>query len=98
MNYLQQRLTFWDKLSSAEQQELSANTMLHKYNAGQNVHSALNQCVGVLLVKSGELRTYIMSNDGREITLYRISEGNVCILSASCVLQVEYNINIEHRR
>jgi len=84
---LRQRLTFWDKLNPADQQELFANTILRKYNAGQNVHDASNQCLGVLLVKSGELRTYIMSEDGREITLYRLYEGNVCILSASCVLQ-----------
>ena len=96
MNYLQQRLTFWDKLSYADQQELTANTMLHKYSAGQNVHSASNQCVGVLLVKSGELRTYIMSNDSREITLYRLSEDNVCILSASCILHnITFDVYID---
>jgi len=86
-DYFQQKLPFWDKLSPAEQKQLLANTALCSYSAGQNVHSASIQCVGVLLVKSGELRTYMLSEDGREITLYRLTEGNVCVLSASCVLQ-----------
>jgi len=87
LDYLRQNLTFWDKLSSTEQQELSANVMWQTYHAGQNVHSASHECIGVLLIKSGELRTYIMSEDGREVTLFRVSSGDTCILSASCVLQ-----------
>jgi len=98
-NYLQQKLPFWEKISAAQQRELSANTAPYKYGSGQNVHSAANQCVGVLLVKSGGLRTYIMSRDGREITLYRLSEGNVCILSASCVLHnITFDVFIDAER
>jgi len=97
--YLQEKLPFWDKLNVAEQRELSANTMLCKYSAGQNVHSASNRCVGVLMMKSGGLRTYIMSEDGREITLYRLSEGNVCVLSASCVLHnIAFDVFIDAER
>ena len=97
--YLQQKLPFWDKLSAAEQQTLLAHTALYKYDAGQNVHSSSNECVGVLLVKSGELRTYMLSDDGREITLFRLSEGNVCILSASCVLQnITFDVFIDAER
>jgi len=85
IDYLEKNLDFWDKLSIDEQKKLSANTMPHKYSAGQNIHSAENLCVGVLLVKSGELRAYIMSEDGREITLFRVQAGGVCVLSASCI-------------
>ena len=97
--FLQRSITFWDKLSPTEQRELSAHTQLYTYGAGQNVHSASNQCVGVLLVKSGGLRVYMMSGDGREITLYRLSGGNVCILSASCVLHnITFDVFIDAER
>ena len=99
MDYLQQKLPFWDRLSASERRELAANTMPCKYGAGQLVHSASSRCVGVLLVKSGELRTYMMSDDGREITLYRLSEGSVCILSASCVLHnITFDVFIDAQR
>jgi len=98
-SYLRDKLPFWDRVSAAQQRELSANTTLRKYAAGQNVHSASNQCVGVLLVTSGGLRTYIMSDDGREITLYRLAQGQVCVLSASCVLHsITFDVFIDAER
>jgi len=87
MAYLQRKLPFWDQLPPAGQRQFLANTAPCRYGAGQNVHSASNKCVGVLLVKSGELRVYMLSDDGREITLYRLREGGVCVLSASCILR-----------
>jgi CRP/FNR family transcriptional regulator len=58
-----------------------------KYSRGQNVHGIEGNCIGGIIVKSGCLRTYILSEDGREITLYRLYSDDLCILSASCVLQ-----------
>ena len=42
---------------------------------------------GAVIVKSGCIRVYIMSDEGREITLYRLFPGDMCLLSASCVVQ-----------
>ncbi len=80
-------LTFWDKLNLQEQNLILNNTNVVNYKQGDNIHSGENDCVGILLIKSGELRTYILSEDGREITLYRLTSGDVCILSASCILK-----------
>ena len=53
-------------------------------------------CVGVLLIKKGSVRVYILSEDGREITLYRLYDGDICILSASCVLQsITFDVHID---
>jgi len=79
--------SFWDKLSNEQKDLLIRNASLVKYEVGRNIHSGENDCIGIFLVKSGMLRTYILSEDGREITLYRLYAGDVCILSASCVLQ-----------
>lgn len=83
---LSKLLPFWDKLSTAETDLLLAGTRPVHYAQGENIHSPSNECVGVLLVQSGELRTYIMSEGGKEVTLFRLSEGETCILSASCLL------------
>lgn len=79
-------LSFWDKLSSKEMELFKNNVQRVKYSKGENLHSADNECLGLLLVISGELRVYILSEDGREITLYRLTEGDSCVLSASCIL------------
>ncbi|MDL2318458.1 Crp/Fnr family transcriptional regulator [Eubacteriales bacterium OttesenSCG-928-A19] len=83
---LSKQLPFWDKLSAPEMELLLAGTKPVFYAQGENVHSPSNECVGVLFVKSGELRTYILSEGGKEVTLYRLNAGETCILSASCLL------------
>lgn len=86
LTYIKEHLNFWDKLSDAEKQLLKNNVETIKYNRGENLHGGDKECVGLILVKSGELRVYILSEEGRDVTLYRLSEGDSCILSASCIL------------
>lgn len=85
-SFLEEKFDFIPRLSPADRQDVLANTSLLTFRKGQNVHSAENDCIGVLLVKSGELRTYILSEGGKEATLYRLNAGEVCILSASCLI------------
>ena len=89
---LKNTLSFWDELSEHEQALICENTRCITYREGENIHSPDKECVGVLLVKSGELRTYILSEGGKEVTLFRPSSGEICILSASCLLS---NINFD---
>ncbi|MDL2298400.1 Crp/Fnr family transcriptional regulator [Synergistaceae bacterium OttesenSCG-928-D05] len=77
---------FWDELSKRETDLLLSGTKSICYQQGSHIHSPTNECVGVLLVKSGELRTYILSKGGKEVTLFRLNEGEVCVLSASCLI------------
>lgn len=78
---------FWEHLSEQERETLCAGTMPAHYNKGASVHNGSENCVGILLVKRGQLRTYLLSEDGRDVTLYRLFAGDICILSASCVLE-----------
>ena len=87
---------FWERLSDAEKALILNNTKEITYEQGQIIHSADQNCIGVVIVKSGGLRTYILSEDGREITLYRLGEKEVCILSASCLLKnITFDVYIE---
>lgn len=77
---------FWKELSEAEIEFVCANTRKVSYPKGAYVHQGPLDCIGALLIRSGQLRVYTMSEDGREVTLYRLFAGDVGILSASCVL------------
>ena len=77
---------FWKELSAAEIEFVCANTRKVSYPKGAYVHQGPLDCIGALLIRSGQLRVYTMSEDGREVTLYRLFAGDVGILSASCVL------------
>lgn len=88
--------SFWSHLSEAEKKLLCDNTISTKFPKGTNLHSSTDDCIGVLLLKTGQLRTYILSEDGRDITLYRLFSGDVCILSASCILDaITFDIFID---
>ncbi len=93
---IKESFSFWDKLSHKEIELITNNTKIVTHQKGENIHSALNECVGVLIIKSGELRTYIMSEEGKEVTLYRMNRGEVCILSASCLFQnITFDVHID---
>ncbi|MEL7610257.1 MAG: Crp/Fnr family transcriptional regulator [Bacillota bacterium] len=93
---LQRYLPFWDKLSKAEQESLRDNTTRAQYAKGSNVHRGHSECVGLLIVTGGIFCTYLLSDEGREVTLYRMYEGDVCILSAACILrQITFEVHID---
>lgn len=81
-------LDFWDKLSDSEKEYILNNTVKVNYKKGDSLSTNYeNNCIGIFIVKSGGVRTYILSEDGREVTLYRLFQGDVCVLSASCILE-----------
>ena len=94
--FLENALPFFPRLSPSERWLLLQSTTSVSYKKGTSIHRADYKCLGLLLVKTGSLRVYIMSEDGREITLYRIYPGELCILSASCVLSsITFDVYID---
>ena len=76
---------FWESLSQHDKDTFLRSSMKFEYKRGRTIHDG-NDCTGVILVKSGSLRLYMLSDEGKEVTLYRLFPGDTCILSASCVL------------
>ena len=76
---------FWDSLSDSDRATFINTSQSVKFERGTNIHNG-GECTGVILIRSGSLRLYILSEDGKEITLYRLFPGDMCMLSASCVL------------
>ena len=65
------------------------------FKKGMNIHDG-NECTGIILINTGTLRVYIISDEGKEITLYRLFPGDICILSASCVLdEITFDVFID---
>lgn len=86
----------WDKLTPAQQQMLADNATLRAVPKGTVVHNGSADCIGFLLVRTGQLRVYILSDEGREVTLYRLFPRDLCAMSASCILRgLQYDVTIE---
>lgn len=86
----------WDKLSVEQQNKLTGSVTRHNVKKGTMVHGGAEECLGLLLICSGQLRVYICSEEGREITLYRLFERDICLFSASCMMNsIQFALNIE---
>ena len=86
----------WDKLTGDQQHKLSARLPLRAIPKGTVIHNGSMSCTGIILVKSGQLRTYMLSDEGREITLYRLFEGDMCLLSAPCMIRsIQFDVTVE---
>lgn len=81
------QFSFWPHLSDSEKELVSQHLLVVQHPKGSSLHNGDDHCLGVVLLKSGQLRAYMLSDDGREITLYRLFPGETCVLSASCVLE-----------
>ncbi|MBR4308456.1 MAG: Crp/Fnr family transcriptional regulator [Oscillospiraceae bacterium] len=91
-----QYFPIWDKLTGEQRERISGVIEYRKVPKGAMIHSSSAQCLGLVLVKSGQLRAYLLSEDGREITVSRLSDYDVSLLSASCVMpDLQFQIMIE---
>ena len=92
----QEYFPIWDKLNTAQQNKLLGNLIAKTVRKGTVIHNGSMGCTGLLLVKTGQLRAYILSDEGREITLYRLFDRDICLFSASCILRsIQFDVTIE---
>ena len=88
----------WNKLTPGQQEILTQNTSRRMVPRGTPLHTGMD-CTGLLLVQRGQLRTYILSEEGREITLYRLLDGDICLFSASCMLKsIQFDVMIKSEK
>jgi len=86
---------FFEHLDPADRELLCDNALPVRFARGTRIHDA-SECTGVMLVRSGSLRIYMLSEAGKEITLYRLFTGEVCMLSASCVLDsITFDVHVD---
>ena len=86
----------WNELNAAQKELISDSLSARQVKRGTIIHNGSLDCTGLLLVKSGQLRTYILSDEGREITLYRLFDMHMCLLSASCIMRsIQFEVTIE---
>jgi len=86
----------WNRLTAEQQAALSGSIFSRKVNKGHVIHNGDADCTGLLLVRNGQLRAFILSEDGREITIYRLFERDLCLFSASCMMRsIQFDVAIE---
>ena len=86
----------WNKLTAPQQERILSSLMERRVSKGTVIHNGSMDCTGLLLVKTGQLRAYILSDEGREITIYRLFDRDMCLFSASCIMRsIQFEVTIE---
>ncbi|MCB0730195.1 MAG: Crp/Fnr family transcriptional regulator [Ignavibacteriae bacterium] len=85
-NKLSQLVSFFQNSPPEVDNEFDKNVIVKKIPKGQFIAMEGDTCNYLPIVKSGQVRVYKLSQSGQEMTLYRIKEGESCILTISCLL------------
>lgn len=92
--FIMKHLPVLEDISLDRQLLWAQRTVAVHYSEGVKI-----QCddgVGLILIKSGSLRLYLLSQEGREITLYNLQADEVCVISTWLALQIiNFEVHIE---
>lgn len=89
-------LPFWEHLEHAQKKYAEDQAVFRHYGKGSMIYSSGSLCLGMACVQKGSVRVYLLSEEGREITLFRLEKGDPCVLSAACVIsQITFDTYME---
>lgn len=92
-------LPFWKDLTPQQQQTLTAQASLRQFPKGAMVHGGGGDCAGLILPTTGQLRVYLLTEEGKELTLYRLFPRDMCLFSASCIMRgIQFDVLVSAER
>ena len=75
-------LPFWDHLNHAEKDLLQNNAYIRSFDRDSYIiHSKAGEDIGLMMLIEGRIRAFLLSPDGREITLFSLHDQSICIFS-----------------
>lgn len=86
----------WESLDEKHRRELKKAAVFTQVPKGRILHNGKADCIGVLLIYEGQLRAYMTSHEGKEVSLFRLFKRDMCLLSASCMLaDIQFEVTVE---
>lgn len=89
----------WSQLEKEQKEKIMSAVTERSVPKGTLLHNGSGECEGLFCIRSGQLRAFIISDEGREITIYRLADRDICLFSASCMLSgVSFEVSVEAER
>lgn len=86
----------WDQLYPHQQRMLLDSVTFQAVKKGSVLRGGSADCPGLLLIRTGQLRALVYSEEGREITIYRLFDGDLCLFCAPCVIRsIQFDVTIQ---
>lgn len=87
---------FLRELNDKEKQTLRAHSAIKRMEKGQLMVGDNNRCAGIPFVLSGSIRLFRTSENGKDITIYKVDAGELCVLAAVCSFaNLEYDFTAQ---
>jgi CRP/FNR family transcriptional regulator len=77
---------YFKNVNQALVEEILHSLRPFEFEEGQYIYHERDSCSGIAFMLAGEIRVYKSGPGAREVTLYTIGEGEICILNAACIL------------
>lgn len=85
-NELEKIYPFLECLDDNKKEIIKSSLIVKNYETDYTLIHEGASCIGFSLIIKGTIRVYKLSDKGREVTLYKLSSGDTCYLSMSCML------------
>lgn len=87
---------FWNELNQEHRDDLLQHSQPRQFQKGEVILPYKGECLGLMLVQNGCFRAFVLSDSGKEVTLYRLYELDTCLFSAACIMNnIQFDIQIE---
>lgn len=87
-----EKFPYYRHLNETQKKLLKQNAVIRKYAKGSMLYGSGDACLGMIYIIEGRIRTHILSEEGREVTLFKMESGEMCVLSASCIIsQIDFD-------
>ena len=80
-------LPFWGALSESDREILFDRARIQQFKKGEIIHNCSGACLGLIAILKGNLCSCMLSEEGREITLFPLYENELCVFGSACVLR-----------
>ncbi len=96
MDSVSEYFPFWEQLQEADRKAVERAARRLTLLPYERASGEGGACIGLLAVRSGRLRVYTVTETGKELTLYRLFDGDLCLLSASCMFRsLQFSVRVE---
>ena len=93
---LKEYLPVLNDLSEEDRLVLEKSAIRKKLKNRTIIHNGIEDCSGLFIIVNGEVRVYTISDKGKEITIYRLFDRDICLFSATCMLKnIQFDLIIE---
>lgn len=92
----QDHFPVWDQLHAQQQRLLLDSLSFQTAARGTLLRGGRTERASLFLIKTGQVRAYVFSEAGREITIYRLFDGDMCLLCAPCVISdIQFDVTMQ---